>query len=124
MGKKDYTLYPPILISIDEFTKTYHDPNNSELNTRICCYLQIALLGRITPNIRAIGFSYIKEELLLLIALYDSEPTEEDEHEIDCALSEMMANIYFIGGDFRCLKYLGDVNEIKEITRFVYMRKE
>lgn len=83
-----------------------------------------AMLGAITPHLRAITIDYNKE-LLTLRPYFDPGATENDRALIDVALSEMAADLWQDIAQFRFepvdLPFPGKMEMLKE---WIFMRHE
>ena len=64
-----------------------------DLRTKVILSANRALLGAITPNLRAITLDY-DEKNLILRAYFDEKVNEDEKEQIDVALTEMIADLY------------------------------
>lgn len=64
----------------------------SIISSEICCILQVALLGFVTPNLRAVIF-YCHENDICLIFYYDQSPSENELELASLADTEFISNL-------------------------------
>lgn len=88
----------------------------------IRCALQVALLGAITPNLRAINTS-IKENNIELYFYYETSPSEEEEELSEIVVTELYADFIDISiAVHRVILSLS--KKIPEIGLRIFHRKE
>lgn len=88
----------------------------------IRCSLQIALLGAITPNLRAINASFEKNDIRLYF-YYENSPSEEEEELSEIVVTELYADFIDISITIdRIILTLS--RKIPEIGLRIFHRKE
>lgn len=88
----------------------------------IRCALQVALLGSITPNLRAINAN-LKENSVELYFYYETPPSEEEEELSEIVVTELYADFIDISINIhRIVLSLSD--KIPEIGLRIFHRKE
>ncbi|MFA6915602.1 MAG: hypothetical protein WC222_04335 [Parachlamydiales bacterium] len=88
----------------------------------IRCALQVALLGSITPNLRAINTN-LKENTVELYFYYETPPSEEEEELSEIVVTEIYADFIDISINIhRIVLSLSD--KIPEIGLRIFHRKE
>ncbi len=86
------------------------------------CGLQVALLGNITSNLRAINAS-VNENNIKLFFYYETSPSEEDEELSEVVVSELYAD--FINSSIEIERIVLPIsNKIPEQEIKVFHRKE
>lgn len=90
--------------------------------------LQSALIGEIYPDIRAIVFSYNSKEKSFKLRYYlDRTPLDSDFENVDCVLTEFIANFSFSEFDTiesECVCSLAPFSQIDVMDGMVFRRKE
>lgn len=90
--------------------------------------LQSALIGEIYPHIRAIVFRYEPKSKAFKLRYYlDREPTTDDFENIDCVMTEFLANFKYSEFDTlqqECIHSLESLSCIDIMDGLVFCRKE
>ena len=88
----------------------------------IRCALQVALLGSITPNLRAINAN-LKEDILELFFYYETPPSEDEEDLSEIVVTELYSD--FINISITTHKIVLALSEkIPNIGLRIFHRKE
>jgi hypothetical protein len=87
---------------------------------------QRALLGVITPGIRAISMEWDKDYRLSFRVHYESQPTEEEAEEMDIVTAEIMADVPLFSWSNLPEIVVSTVppNELSYLSYLIYRRKE
>ena len=64
----------------------------------VCCALQVALLGAITPNIRSVRFKFTETHIDIFY-FYDHPPSEDEEEMSEVVSTEVMCSFLNITVD-------------------------
>jgi hypothetical protein len=95
-----------------------------DLRAKVILSANRALLGAVTPNLRAVTVDYNKQDLVVR-AYFDTGATEDEREQIDFALTEMMADLH---DDIQKCKYepvdLAFPHKMECLREWVFMRFE
>jgi hypothetical protein len=88
-----------------------------------------AMLGEVTPNLRAVGFK-VEDKTVKIFSYYDGPIDEDDKENVSCMETEVMSDFW---PDYqiiwRCARRdyperMADIAKGEGIEHFVYVRKE
>jgi hypothetical protein len=99
--------------------------SENDLRVRVCLSMQRALLGSITPNIRAISVAWDQLKSFSIRVYYDTHPTEDDLEQMEIVASEVLADIPF--ERMLPIEAIYDIRpqqELENLMVMVYSRKE
>ena len=86
---------------------------------------QRALLGVITPGIRAVSLQWDGFKLLQFRVHYEKQPSEEEMEGMEVVVAEILADIPFHRADpVETIVTAEPVSELKFLDRLIYLRKE
>ena len=88
----------------------------------IRCALQVALLGSITPNLRAINVN-LKENTIELYFYYENPPSEEEEELSEIVVTELYSDFIDVSIEIHRL-VLSLSHQIPELGIRIFHRKE
>lgn len=104
------------------------DHNNKmlevEIRTLLLISIQRALLGKITPSIRAIAVGFKGQEELTVIFYLDRLPMEEDNETVSDTVGEVLADIEFSRVKELCQYSEEPLSKLDSLDTWVYMRNE
>jgi len=69
-------------------------------NSDLICSVSHALLGRVTPNLRAVYITF-ENEIIVLTFYYDKEPTEDEFELANLADTDFISDLPDSESDFR-----------------------
>jgi hypothetical protein len=95
-----------------------------ELRTLLLISLQRALLGNITPSIRAIAIGFKGQEELIVIFYFDRFPTQEDKEIVSDTVGEVLGDIKFSKVNELCQYSKEPLSKLSSFAAWVYMRNE
>lgn len=95
-----------------------------EIRTLLLISIQRALLGKITPPIRAVAVGFKGREELTVIFYLDKLPTEEDNETVSDTVGEVLADIEFVKVNELCQYSQAPFSELDNLDTWVYMRNE
>ena len=96
----------------------------TEFRSNLFLAAQKALLGEVTPNIRAVAVGFIGKRQLQIIYYLENEPTDDDWESINLVTSEILSDFIFEEEESKCIHTTKPLNELDSLSGFVYMRKE
>lgn len=97
---------------------------NSSLRVRLLLATQMALLGRISPNIRAISCCFVDENIKAK-AIFDGAILESDREMMDEVGSELASHFEDANVDVECLRIDSPKGFREEMLEwYVYLRRE
>lgn len=87
---------------------------------------QSALLGIITPKIRAVSIEWDEDVRLSFRVHYESQPTEGEVEEMEIATTEIIAGVPYITwlNPVEVVVTNAPIPELEFLNRLVYLRKE
>ncbi|GAB3628183.1 hypothetical protein PTE30175_05339 [Pandoraea terrae] len=95
-----------------------------DLRIRLMLSLQVALLGAITPNIRAITCS-INEKGIVILAIFDSVINDDDIDSMESVASEVASHFESLKVFVECKRLDAPVDfRPQALDLWVYRRKE
>lgn len=95
----------------------------SEPILRLLCSVQLALLGHVTPNLRAV-YAFVENEIYGVIFYYDNPLSENEEELASLADTEFIANFPYGCETTSAIKIVPYPNPIPEKGHCVYKRYE
>jgi hypothetical protein len=95
-----------------------------ELRTLLLISMQRALLGNITPSIRAIAIRFKGQEELTVIFYFDRFPTQEDKDIVSDTVGEVLGDIEFSKVNELCQYSKEPLSSLSSLDAWVYMRNE
>ena len=98
--------------------------SNEELRVRVLLTVQAALLGAITPNLRAVICCWDAEEVKVT-AIFDGEPSEEEKELFSEVEAEILAQMpcHEVVLECNCAEYPGKIS-LPRNCQYVYLRRE
>lgn len=97
---------------------------NIEFRKDVLISMQRALLGMISPSVRAIAIGFEDEKKLKVIYYLDRKPNDNDYEDISEVTTEVCADIAFSEVEEVCIYTLKPFSELDHLTSWVYLRKE
>ncbi|MEO6176387.1 MAG: hypothetical protein ABIP27_14645 [Flavobacterium circumlabens] len=96
----------------------------TELRRITLLSIQRALLGMISPHLRAVGVGFNGTEKLIVTYYLDREPGEEDYENLSDVSSEVLADIEFSSVEENCIFSSDEILKLNNLDSWAYKRKE
>ncbi|MDX2085764.1 MAG: hypothetical protein SFZ03_10305 [Candidatus Melainabacteria bacterium] len=98
--------------------------NRRDTHSQLICSISRAILGTITPNVRAVGGSLSADDVVDFVVIFDKPPTQEELSDFYVAGSEIVADGRSFINEYFITIESSKPPEHKNLEVLVYLRKE
>lgn len=83
-----------------------------------------ALLKEVYPSVRAVAFSVVSDEKLIIRFYLDKQVDEDDLEVMSCVATEVIADMEFVDIEEQCVFSSLPMDDLDRLDGFVYARRE